>query len=643
MLSVVLAVAFVALPLVHISVSRSVPRTALWLGALLAIFGGLVQTSVGWGVSWTLRSLQLAVIAVLLIGIGVAWLRRRTNQVEAPGLRSQITAVLIPVLVIGAVFLVLRLMAGSSVSPLAGFGFLANHPVAEDNAKWLNLTSILVSGRELEYSGGYAGGPYILVLVVAATIWQALSVVLLGGINEVAVTAGAVIGSGFLLIALVPLALSPLLLRRRSKSPPLPAPLLWAGILALATASTVVNSFGHQSLQLAFLMLALFATVFLAGPRDLSDRILGAALATMAAVVWFPLNLYSAAVLAVAIGWVVVAFRRSFAKRVALPWTPLALVALTTVAAWDGLVSSSLYALGLDGGGDVSARSGPLRGAMVGAETASLFDSPGGTEVASAFLGVAAIAAVVAAGLFLRSGPGNTRRLAVALLPLGALALYATLIALADGALTAEGTNYATQKMVFTAAVLALATTLPYALMNLDLQVTGMTTLRWVGVTSVVFLLTLDTMLPRAIASASPELWKANPEDPPYWSVFEAKATSDQPISGLPIACVYLPPGAEKPTANVDGQLAYTCTRLLIGLNGKEGNVGSLMDWISTDWLANGQFWDDWYPNLEGAPSDIRTKRLILLDESSNVIGFETLDGLLRRYPPLTADSITAD
>ena len=643
MLSVALALVLVALPLVHLAITRSVARTALWLGGLLAIFGGLVQTSVSWGVPWTLRFLQIAIIAVLLIGIGIAWLLRPTSQRESLNLWPQFTAALLPILVIAAAFFVLRLMAGSSLSPLAGFGFLANHPVAEDNAKWLNLASILVSGRELDYSGGYAGGPYILVLVVAATIWQALSVVFLGGVNEIAVTVGAVIGSGFLLVALVPLALSPLLLRRRGKLPPLPAPLLWAAILVLATASTAVMSFGHQSLQLALLMLTLFATVFLARPRDLSDRILGASLATMAAVVWFPLNLYSTAVLIAALVWIAVAFRRSIAQRASPPWIPLAIVAVTAIAAWDGLVSSSLYALGMNDGGDLSAQNGPLRGAMVGAETASLFDSPGGTEVATAFLGVAAIASVIAAGVFLGRGSRRTRTLAVSLLPLGGLSLYATLIAMADGALTAEGTNYATQKMVFTAAVVVLATTLPFALLNLDVQASGMTPMRWVGVASVVFLLTLDTMLPRAIASASPELWKPDAEDSPYWSVFEVKATADQPISELPIACVYLPPGAEKPTANIDGQLAYTCTRLLIGLNGKEGNVGSLMDWISADWLANGQYWYEWYPNLDGAPSDVRGKRVILLDQDSNVIGFETLDGLLGRYPLISAESGTAN
>ena len=642
MLSVLLTVAFVGLPLVQMRISRSIPATALWLGALLAIFGGLLQTSVGWGVPWTLQSLQWAIVVILALGVFIAWLVQRLSPgIASPAvaLGRQFRAIIAPVVVIAGIFLLLRLMAGPTVSPLAGFGFLANHPYAEDNAKWLNLASILVSGRELEYSGGYAGGPYVLVLVVAATVWEALSFVLLGGTNEVAVTTGAVIGGGFLLAALVPFALAPLLLTRKNAKVNVPSPLLWAGMLVLVTASIAVSALGHQSLQLALLMLVLFASVFLASPRGLDERILGAVLAVMAAVVWFPLNLFSVAVLLAAAIWVIACAKRRLSQGRTLPWIPAALVIITAIAAWDGLVSSSLYALGLDGRGEMTASGGPLRGAMVGANTASLFDSPGGTEASTAFLGLAAVATVIAAAIFIQSTGRTSRQMVVSLMPLAGLALYSTLIAMADGILTTEGTNYATQKMIFTVTVVALTTTVPFALMNLNAASTRMTPLRWTGVIAIVFLLTLDSILPRAIGTISPELWRADPDNPPYWTVVEARNTPDQPISELPIACVYLPPGAERPTTQIDGSRAYTCTRLLIGLSGKEGNVGSLMDWIRTDWLANGQYWDDWYANLEGSPADIKAKRLIIFDESSNVIGFDTLEGLLRRYPPPTVSS----
>ena len=639
MLSVALTVLMVALPVVQVSISRSIPRTALQLGALLAIFGGLVQTSVGWGETWTLRSLQWTIVGLLLAGVLIAWWRQRHARRRITPLRSQVLAVVAPLVVIAATFLAFRLLAGPTVTPLAGVGYLANHPYAEDNAKWLNLASILVAGRELEYSGGYAGGPYVLVLVVAATFWDALSYLLFDGRNEVAVTAGAVIGGGFMLAAFAPLALSPLLLSPRKQAPTVPAPLLWSGVLVLAAASTAVSALGHQSLQLALLMLVLFAAVFLSGTPTLQDKVLGIALGVMAAVVWFPLNMFSIAVFGAGFTWVLRSTLRATAHRRPIPWPSLVVLIATAIAAWDGIVSSTVYAFGLGDRGAFSANGGPLRGAFAPADTASLFDSPGGTEVATAFLGAAAIAAAIAAAVYLAHSGRSSRQVTVSLIPLGGLALYSTVIAMVDGALTGEGTNYATQKMVFTAVVVLLSTALPYALMNFDRASTVMTPLRWVGLVGVAFLLTLDSLLPRAIGTVNSQLWRADPEKPPYWSIFEAQATADQPIDELPIACVFLPPGAEKPTGHIDGQLAYNCTRLLIGLKGAEGNVGSVMDWIRADWYANGPLWEYWYQNLMNSPADIRAKRLIVLDESSNVIGFETLDGLLNRYPVTAPDA----
>ena len=639
MLSVALTVLMVALPLIQMGVTRSIARTALQLGAMLAVFGGLVQASVGWGIGWTLRSLQWAVVVLLLVSLLLGWWNQRRGSQREQGMRDQVIAVFAPLIVIAATFLAFRMMAGPTVTPLAGVGYLANHPYAEDNAKWLNLASILVSGRELEYSGGYAGGPYVLVLVVTATVWDALSFLLLGGSNEVGVTAGAVIGSGFLLAAFAPLALSPLLLRAKKTDVGVPAPLMWAAAVVLAAASTAVSALGHQSLQLALLMLVLFTTVFLVGTRSMMDKVLGASIGVMAAVVWFPLNLLSVAIFGAAVVWVLRAARRNKP----IPWPSILILILTGIAAWDGVVSSTVYALGLNGGGEFIASGGPLRGAAVRSDTTSLFDSPGGTESASAFLGAAAVAAAIAAAVFISRTGRTSRQVGVALLPLGSLALYATIIAIADGALTGEGTNYATQKMVFTATVVILSATVPYALMNLDRTSTVMSPLRWAGVVSVIFVLTLDSLLPRAIGTVNPELWRADPDNPAYWSIFETQDTANQPLQDLPIACVFLPPGAEKPTGHINGQLAYNCTRLLIGLKGAEGNVGSVMDWIRADWFASGPLWDFWYKNLDDSPAHVKALRLIVLDESANVIGFETLDGLLRRFPPNLTDGDPGD
>jgi hypothetical protein len=82
------------------------------------------------------------------------------------------------------------------------------------------------------------------------------------------------------------------------------------------------------------------------------------------------------------------------------------------------------------------------------------------------------------------------------------------------------------------------------------------------------------------------------------------------------------------------GELAYGCTRLLIGLAGKEGKDGAVLDWITADWSSNAQLWDPWHPNLVNSPDDIRARQIILLGADANVIGLESLQSLLDRYPP---------
>ena len=635
---------YIALPVALFLVTRSLTRTTLTIGVIFAFAGGLLQFSVSSGASWTLSGVQWLVLACFIAALAAGWWQTRTGMKQSVPRSRQVKLVVVPAVVIGAFFLVMRLIASPDPGPLAGIGFLVSHGAAEDNAKWMNLASHLASGEPLSFAGGYAGGPYLLVLAVVTTALAALSQLLFGGLNEVAVVTGTVIGTSFLLSALVPFAFAPLA-ERSWKSPEgegrskVPGPLLWAGMLVLVAASINAGGIGHQSLQLVMVMLALWAATFLAGGIIARGRLLAVLIAAGAGVVWFPLNLWALAIIALLIGWLAVTFVTTHRTGGKPPWVPAALILLAVVSYWDGLVSSTLYALGLDGGTSLSAlgaaSAGVTAGVGIPANTASLFSSPGGTEEATAYLTMAALAAALAAGVWLNRMRVSRKELTLSFLPLGSLVAYAALIAVGDAVLTGVGTNYATLKMTFLVTVVLLASTVPLGLMNLDPNSRGMNSLRWVGVGGVVFLLVADSLLARAVAAVGPLHWAAPEEDSlPYWATFEVKPVADQPVESLPIACVFLPPGADKPTGNVDGQLAYACTRMLIGLSGAEGNVGSLMDWLTADWLANGSYWNEWYANLEGTPEDIRGRQVVLLDDNKRVIGFETLEGLLNRFPP---------
>jgi hypothetical protein len=229
------------------------------------------------------------------------------------------------------------------------------------------------------------------------------------------------------------------------------------------------------------------------------------------------------------------------------------------------------------------------------------------------------------------------RTLLIAFAPIGLLIAYLTLVGLADAEQTGLAPNYATFKLGFGVAVAVAAATLPLALSAWDWKSSGMTLLRWAGAGVVVFLLVADGILPRAVNTVGPTKWPTPAEGTsPFWASIEVRPTADQPLDALPIACAFLPPGAEVPSAMPTGELAYGCTRLLIGLAGKEGKDGAVLDWITADWSSNAQLWDPWHPNLVNSPDDIRARQLLLLGPDANVIGLESLQALLDRYPPRT-------
>ena len=189
--------------------------------------------------------------------------------------------------------------------------------------------------------------------------------------------------------------------------------------------------------------------------------------------------------------------------------------------------------------------------------------------------------------------------------------------------------------MAFMVAVVTATVTLPIALLAIDRPRSDMTLLRWTGVAAIALAMTADTLLPRGLSQLSSTFWAAtDPGKLPYWYSSEVKPVAEQPISSLPVACVFLPPGAEFPTGQPDGQSVYNCTRLLVGLGGLEGRVGGLMEWVSSDWLSNGSFWNEWHASVSGATDEAQARQVVLLGNDGSVIGFETLGSLLKRYPP---------
>jgi len=207
---------------------------------------------------------------------------------------------------------------------------------------------------------------------------------------------------------------------------------------------------------------------------------------------------------------------------------------------------------------------------------------------------------------------------------------------------TGSAPNYGSLKFTFMAVVVIASVTLPVALTLVDREARGMTVTRWSAIGGVVLLLTVDPLLVRSVAAARPEQWSPPiPFDNPrsYWWPAEVNGTADQPISANPVACVYLPNGAKAPSGILDSQLSdpqrvYSCTRLLGGLAGTELESEPVVDWLRREWLTNTRAWSEVHSRLSDLSDPVLDRPVILLDDGSNVIGLESLRGLLTRYPP---------
>jgi hypothetical protein len=397
----------------------------------------------------------------------------------------------------------------------------------------------------------------------------------------------------------------------------------------LFLASAVVTSFGHLSLQFVLLVLVLWSSVFVLRSPGRAPLLMTLVIVTTASV-WIPFNVLGLALLVVALVW-------SARSR---DWWGVAAGVITLASVWDALISSTLYLLGFRVGDEgpesavtpVEASSSVQSTVDAQAETAkSLFTAPGGVEqVAPLVGGLALVSLVFAVWLLTREAPRAWRRFA----PIVVVAGYFLLITVADAIVTGEAPHYGGHKLAFALTIMVLASTLPIALAGLGGLAPGMTPVRWSAVGAVVLLLSLDTILPRAVSALSPSLWASvDPMEPPYWSVAEVKPQADQPISSLPVACAFAPPESTVPTALPLGQQAYNCTRMLLGMNGLEGSATVLVDWLRTDWLSNEPHWDDFHDRIGAGAGQQSGRTVVLMNESGGVAGLTTLGTLLERYP----------
>ena len=632
--------------------ARSTAWLVLSVVAGISIVGGLVSLVMDLGQHWTRIGLQLMLLLALALPAVFAFLTRKSGRSIS---RHQVVSIWAPFIALLLFFSIVVKFFTNGLAFVHPVSFFIGHAVAEDNAKWLDFTSQLASGHQIVQSVPM-GGPLELVLVFMATAMGVVSQLVLGGYNQVAVAGNSVIFGQYLMVILAPLALAPLAEARfrglgKGTRERIPAPLLWLGALVLVAANLVATGYGHLTFQFTVLIAALWAATFISEVAIPRARLLSSLIIVTGMTVWLPLNVLAVIIL---LGWLVVLVRRAFIEGGRRrDWLSLGLWLVVTVSVWQPIRSSLLFiaassptASGASTGfisGSSSGASAVSASVPTGLADSTLFAASGGTDQTGPILAILAVAAALGAGFYLSRQPGGRgNALYLRFMPVILLAAMALIITMIDAWATGGGPHYGSMKFTFMAAIVVSAVCMPVALLVVDRQTESvMTPLRWIALFSVVFLLVVDTLVPRAIAATRPEQW--SPPIPfdnaqSYWWPADVNGTGTQSIAGNPVGCVYLPQGAKVPSALLasqlsDAQRVYSCTRLLSGLAGVDSEAQPLVDWLRREWLTNTPAWSDVYDSLAAMPSSVLDKPMILLDDGSNVIGLDTMRSLLSRFP----------
>ena len=629
-------VAFIGLPVISYVLTRNLTWTVAITAASYAVGGAALTFTLSLGYLWNFRELQFLLIGSMMVATLLSYLvGRRSERFE---FRRHLNAAFIPVLALLIFVVVSRVLAAPTAGLFTGVGFLIGRTHAEDNAQWLTYSSQLIQGGDIVQAVPM-GGPLQLFLVFIATLMSAVSFLAFGGVNQVFVAANSVIYAEFALVVLAPLALAPIVeLRKRIKPGStalfLPAPAVWAGMLVIVTASLAVSGLGHLTLQFVLIALTLWVAIFAVGATAKHGWALVSLVAIGSAIVWFPLTPIAWLVL---LGGLIVLIVRAIRVGSASVYAFIGIWIAMIIMTWTEFASAMSYitetttvAAGALSGGGVVASGRSVR-------SLDLLSSQGGTEQVSPTLAIAVVLASVLAVLFLRRifPRQSINALFLKLVPAILLVSYSLALTIGGSWWTGEPPAYGALKSAFLVTVVILTAAVPLAIMELDPRNSGRSVIRFAGIAAVIFVLTADGLITRAVSYASPTQWpNAIERTGNFWWPAEVRSIADQPLADNPIGCAFFERGAVVPTALPDGQLAYACTRLLVGLAGLDTGGQPVINWLKREWFTNTGAWFEEYPALQTLSPEVRVRNLILMDYFKNVVGLESIATFMERSKP---------
>jgi hypothetical protein len=184
------SIGLIGLLAIAIIASRSMARFAILTLFTVTVSGAILQflSSHSLNVTFGVTQWWLLVTGLVLALLSIYYGRIRGQA--ALWSRASNTILLGSSALIAVAFFTSRLLAPGELAPLSSVGFFVQKVAAEDNAKWLNATSQLADASVID-TWANVGGPLLLIMSFAGILIGAISFLLYGSVNEVAVSAGS--------------------------------------------------------------------------------------------------------------------------------------------------------------------------------------------------------------------------------------------------------------------------------------------------------------------------------------------------------------------------------------------------------------------------------------------------------------------
>lgn len=577
----------------------------LWVG----LTGMVVEVSDGLGVAWTRNSLVWVVLASQICFGAQMVLARDVNRAKT---HRWVIGTVGPLLLVCFALIVRiwvthpKLSSGQS-GVIVDLSYFTS---GEDNAKWLEVLSHITQGDRITVGG--VGGIIVVLSSMSWILMKAITGLLSLPWNEQSIT----LNSLFLLsvgpLVLSPLALVPLLESRDRESQYIRVICAAPAVLALWAMVANVRPLGHVTTEIVIVVLAFSVAVVGSEGTTTDEALMGVVLVGLGSTVWLGLRFVPLLMLALVM---VALYNRGSQLKIKRQQALAGCVVLATALypAWTTYKYTKSSPSTLN----------------------NLFGAGGAVVSVTVTTTILALGATVMGMTSLAESTPIAESRFRNLLPT-ALLSYSLFVVWSDMVRTGK-INYGSLKLWYIVASVLLVAYLPSFLLLVHRRTSqnGVSYTAVGLVVSLLLIVSIDGVLTRSLSDLNTGIWNGatSPVDRTYLSAVGTYTESPQDLGEIPVGCVQYALDGTMLTSTQ----TYLCTRFLSSLAGLEVEAGPVVEWqlqqFQVPTLNPAQIWAKARPSLDGLPSDVKSRQLILFDDTGRVKGRVTIAELVQSFP----------